>query len=109
MAFDSVARGLHAGCTLICRAIATGLQVGGITKGPGETFGVASLVLGEPTRAYGMVAVERSVFLVVSQENFEPFMHTHPKVEPSIMLMTKRFLLQVNALGWLCDFHPLAI
>lgn len=69
-------------------------EVGGITKGVGETFGVASLVLGAPTRHYGMVAVERSLFLVVSQENFEAFMHMHPGIEPSISEMTKRFLIR---------------
>lgn len=42
----------------------------GLRKGIGETFGVASLVLGVPTREYSMKAVERSVLLLISEDNF---------------------------------------
>ena len=84
----------HADATSRRESRADEAGLGGIIKRPGETFGVASLVLGEELRPYGMVAVERSVFLVISLENFEIFMHTHRNIKPSIMLMTKRFLLQ---------------
>jgi len=71
----------------------------------GDTFGVASLVLGAPERQYSMVTCEKSVFLVVSQANFQPFMDVHPQLEPSIMMMTKRFLLRRYAKLHSSFFH----
>ena len=39
-------------------------------NGAGETFGAAALMVGDPRRQYGMLAVERTLMLVISLENF---------------------------------------
>ena len=81
-------------------------ELTGITAGCGETFGVAALVLGAPTRTYGMVTTnETSLFLSISKEEFQPFLATNPALEYSLLLNTKHFLLQRYALHASSIFH----
>lgn len=69
-------------------------QVGGITKGYGETFGVASFVLGSSVRQFTMAATELSLFVRVSSKDFKPFLASSPKLEQSLLYSTKLFLLK---------------
>lgn len=65
-----------------------------LTRGLGKTFGVASLVLGSPTRQYSMVTTEPSLFLVIQQDHFDEFLRFQPAIEMSLLYSTKVFLLQ---------------
>ena len=47
-------------------------KAGGLTKGYGETFGVASLVLDAPVRQYGMRTTERCLFIRIAFDDFRP-------------------------------------
>ena len=73
---------------------AEGEEVGGVVRGAGDTFGVASLLLRAKTRTYGMRATERSLLLHVSFEKFLPFLFAHRSLERSLVCSTMRFLLQ---------------
>ena len=46
-------------------------KAGGLTKGYGETFGVASLVLDAPVRQYGMRTTERCLFIRIAFDDFK--------------------------------------
>ena len=76
-----------------------------VTRGYGETFGLASFVLNAPTRQYGMVTTERSLFLIISKENFRPFLSVNPTLETCLIDSTKRFLLQRYAMLRSSIFH----
>jgi CRP-like cAMP-binding protein len=47
-------------------------KAGGLIKGYGETFGVASLVLDAPVRQYGMRTTERCLFIRIAFDDFRP-------------------------------------
>ena len=68
--------------------------MGGVTRGVGETFGVASLLLGASTRKYGMWANERTLLLHIPFAKFVPFLESHKNLEASLVSTTKLFLLQ---------------
>ena len=69
-------------------------QIGGVLKGAGETFGVAALVLGAPVRQYGMRANDRSLFIRIAFDDFQPFLNSIPKLNTSLLYSTKLFLVQ---------------
>ena len=97
-------------------------KAGGLTKGYGETFGVASLVLDAPVRQYGMRTTERCLFIRIAfddfrptpyslspnpnpnpnpyanpgpnSNDFRPFLAHNPALEVSLLYTTKLFLLQ---------------
>ena len=80
-------------------------EVGGITRGVGETFGVASLLLGAPTRNYGMWCAERTLLLHVPFHKFVPFLAQYKPLERSLLGSTKRFLLQRYSAMHTSIFH----
>jgi len=75
----------------------------------GESFGVAALVYNAATRKYSVRAMERTLLLVISKDNFSKFLAHKPSLEDTLMASTKRFLLQrykAMRVPIFCDVTP---
>ena len=69
-------------------------EVKAISRGVGDSFGVAALVYNAPERKYTVTARDRVLCLVIAKPNFAKFLSHKPSLEDALMRTTKRFLLQ---------------
>lgn len=65
-----------------------------VTRGVGDSFGVAALVYNAAERKYSATASERTLCLIIDKSNFQKFLNTKASLETALMRSTKRFLLQ---------------
>ena len=72
----------------------TGEKVSAGTRNVGDSFGVAALVYNAAERKYSTTALERTLCLTISRENFGKFLGQKPSLEDTLMKGTKSFLLQ---------------